>query len=110
MKNAEFQALTVYTSKSAVDGLSAGTKFLWGAAGTGPATNIHGKQQGNTALRHRITYYVKLADGTNRMVYDILEADTTTQQTKTATRRGKSRVATRDDDNSRDIISSTDWS
>jgi hypothetical protein len=110
MKLAEFNALTTYNDLATVQALPAGTKFFWASsAGYRLTPDVHGKQASNTALRHRISYYVMGSDGVHRMVNDILEADATANQTKTATRKGKSTLVTRDDDDKRDIIGGGTW-
>ena len=110
MRIATFNALNTYTTKAAVDLLPVGTSFFWGASGRNAGTtNIHGKQAGNTSLRHRITYYTKGADGVSRMVFDILESNALAEQTKFTTRPGVSRNDARDD-NDRTGYRETDYS
>ncbi len=113
MKNTEFQALSTYTTQAEVALLADGTKFFFGAAGTRLTPNVHGRQVGNTALRHRITYYVKGTDDDGnaviRMAYDLLESDIGTKLTKAQTKKNKTVVAARDDDDRRDITFSGDW-
>lgn len=105
MKNAEFQALNTWNTNAEVEILATGTKFFFaGAAGYRLTPDAMGKQVGNTALRHKIQYLVK--DDTDigyHTVSDILESDLGADETRTATRDGKTTVVTRDDDNSRDI-------
>ena len=111
MKYATFNALNTYVTKSDVDALPNGTSFFWGAKGRSAAgsTNIHGKQAGNTSLRHRITYYTKGTDGVSRMVYDILESNDLGQSSKTALKPKVSTSPYRDD-NDRNFIKEGDWS
>jgi hypothetical protein len=113
MRNTEFQALSTYTTQAEVDQLADGTKFFWGAAGTRLTPNIHGRQKGNTALRHRITYYVKGTDhdgnAVTRVAYDLLESDIGTKLTKSQNKKNKTVLPARDDDDRRDIIFSGDW-
>lgn len=111
MKESIFNALTVYTTRAAVDLLADGTAFLWGAAGTRLTPNVHGQQQGNTAIRHKISYYVKdTSDIGFHPVFDVLEADLGTQLSKTDVKRNRTSVAARDDDDRRDYIALPDWS
>jgi len=112
MKYATFQALNTYTTKAAVDLLANGTSFFWGASGDrnyGAPVNVHGKQVGNTSLRHRITYYTKGTDGISRMVYDILESNDLGQSTKSAA-KPKVNTSLYRDDNDRNFIKEGDWS
>lgn len=121
MKITAFRALTNYaTPAAAIAAVANGNAFLLNETqifqdGTMAAPYGSGKKNNNqqtvTALRHRIHYYVRdtsLAAG-YRQVFDILEADTATNQTKTITRKGKSRAATRDDDDARDVSVTKNW-
>ena len=119
MKETEFNALTNYPNPaSALAATVAGDKFLLSETqifqdGTMPSARtgkLKNSQQQVTALRHKIHYYVRDDSSVGyHPVYDILESDILTQESKTATRRGKNRAATRDDDDGRDIISDPDW-
>ncbi len=125
MKESVFNSLTIVTSPSAVDALTAGDNFLW----DGDGATAQSKQVGNTALRHRIHYMRRTDDfeypqGVVKKwvdVFDILESDVSADETKTATRKGISRSepadakgliqGTRDDDDrNKNIKSISDWS
>jgi len=99
MKLAAFNALSSYTTLAEVQGLGVGTYFLFGD---------ESKQQGNTDLRHLISYHQRVAQDSNslagqdaliyRRVFDLLESDDLADQTKTTTRPGLNRAPERDDD------------
>lgn len=120
MKQAEFDTLTNVTTVAGALALSDGVKFFFNETqifqnGDMPSPNIGRKnnaQQQRTSLRHKIHYYVRDTSHSQGyyQAFDILESDVTTQESKTATRVGKTRVATRDDDDGRDVIASPDWS
>lgn len=117
MKTTVFAALTNYSTIA--DALAAkptnGEAWLLNETqihgkGTMPSSsnaNKSGRQQKLTALRHRIMYYVtdSNAPGGCRPVFDILESDDSANQTRTVTRPGLTRAATRDDDDRRNIKS-----
>jgi hypothetical protein len=119
MKQSIFNALTVINTVADALLLGDGTNFLFND--TRVRTGNHGGGYGNhvdsqslTALRHKIHYYRR--DTSTSIgyvqVFDILESDILTQESKTPTRVGKNRAVnrTRDDDTSKDIISDPDWS
>ncbi len=125
MKESVFNSLTIVTSPSAVDALTAGDNFLW----DGDGATAQSKQVGNTALRHRIHYMRRTDDfeypqGVVKKwvdVFDILESDDTGNESKTAVRMGINRSepadakgliqGTRDDDDrNKNIKSISDWS
>lgn len=121
MKITAFRALTNYaTPAAAIAAVANGNAFLLNETqifqdGTMASPYGAGRKNNNqqkvTSLRHKIHYYVRdtsLAAG-YRQVFDILEADTATNQTKTITRKGKSRATTRDDDDARDISVTKNW-
>jgi hypothetical protein len=106
MKQTAFNALVSVETVAAALLLANGTNFLFNETqihGDGTMAgygNQSGNQQKVTPLRHRIHYYrrdTSLAAGYSQ-VFDILESDTTAQESKTTTRPGVNRVATRDDD------------
>lgn len=106
MEYTTFQNLPV-VDESGVSALTVGDYFLF--------TDQEWQKTG-VPLRRKIQYCQRISEEypqgifkTYRYVYDLLESDILTQETKTATRRGKNRVDTRDDDDARDIISETDW-
>ena len=118
MKQTEFNSLTNVETKAAALLLPVGTKFFFNETkifqdGTMPSAVVgkqKNRQQQKASLRHRIHYYVR--DNSTigyHQVFDLLESDILTQQTKTAKRRGKNTDPGRDDDNARDIVSSSDW-
>ena len=96
MKESVFNSLTIVTSPSAVDALSAGDNFLW----DGDGATAQSKQVGNTALRHRIHYMRRTDDfeypqGVVKKwvdVFDILESDIGADETKTPVRKGLTTV------------------
>lgn len=110
MKTSEFGALVNYaTPAAAIAATVAGDKFLLNETqifqdGTMAAPYGSGRknnnQQKRTSLRHKIHYYVRDSSTTGyHQVFDILEANTATKQSKTTTRPGlSSRNAYRDDD------------
>jgi len=120
MKETEFNTLTNVTTQAAALLLSDGVKFFFNETqifqnGNMPSANVGKKnnaQQQRTSLRHKIHYYVRDVSHAQGyyQAFDILESDIATQESKTATRVGKERVATRDDDDGRDVIASPDWS
>ena len=118
MKLAAFNALPTYTTTSQVNSAPVGTYFLWDTSDAYGNTYGESAQQGNTALRHKITYHQKVAtDGSlagagslnKRRVFDILESDDLADQTKTTTRPGLNRSPERDDDD-RKNYKETDYS
>jgi len=108
MKLAAFNALTVAESLADVQALGVGTYFLWDVLGTYGNGFGESAQQGNTSLRHKITYHQRVAADANslagqgaliyRRVFDILESDDSADETKTTTRPGLTRAPERDDD------------
>lgn len=110
MKEAVFNALPVYTTKAQVQGLAVGTYFLYGD---------EAKQQNATSLRHKISYYQRVAQDSEslagqdaaieRRVFDLLESDSLADSTKTTTRPGVTRSPYRDDDD-RKFYKETDFS
>lgn len=116
MKQTAFNALVSVETVADALLLANGTNFLFNettvrSGSHGGGYGQHVGSQTLTALRHRIHYYRRDTSNVNGyvQVFDILESDISSQQTKTATRRGKTRVATRDDDSAIDILSETDW-
>lgn len=119
MKQTEFNSLTNVATPAAALLLSTGDKFLFNETqifqdGTMPNARNGGKNNSSqkvTALRHKIMYYERDTSTIGyHPCFDILESDIGAQQSKTITRKGKTRVATRDDDGARDIIASPDFS
>jgi hypothetical protein len=120
MKQTEFNAMSNVTTQAAALLLSNGVKFFFNETqifqnGDMPSSKIGKKnnaQQKRTSLRHKIHYYVRDTSHTQGyyQAFDILESDVATQESKTTTRVGKTRVAARDDDDGRDVIASPDWS
>jgi hypothetical protein len=109
MKAAAFNALSTVET-SGIQALGVGTYFFYG--------EDEARQANNIALRHKITYHVRIAgDGSlagqgsliQQKVFDILESDDTGAESKTATRPGVNRVVTRDDDD-RLRYKTGDWS
>jgi hypothetical protein len=106
MKETAFNALVSVETVAAALLLANGTNFLFNE------TTIHGNgtmagygnqssnQQKVTQLRHKLHYYRRdtSLDAGYSQVFDILESDTLAQQSKSTTRPGVTRVATRDDD------------
>lgn len=110
MKLAAFNALPLYTLTSEVQAAPVGTYYLWMGESA---------QQGNTDLRHRITYHQRVAVDSNslagqdsinnRRVFDLLESDDLGQSTKTAAKPKINESPARDDNN-RNFIKEGDWS
>lgn len=106
MKQTAFNALVSVETVAAALLLANGTNFLFNETtihGNGSMAgygNQSGNQQKVTPLRHKLHYYRRDTSNVNGyvQVFDILESDTTAQQSKTTTRPGVNRVATRDDD------------
>lgn len=121
MKQTEFNAMpTVETVADALL-LADGTNFLFNETqvrdskhGGSPRPSEKIGSQSTTALRHKIHYYRRDINSTAGyvQVFDILESDVLTQESRTPTRIGKNRATgrTRDDDSSKDVISDPDWS
>lgn len=118
MKLAAFNALTVAQSYADVQALGVGTYFLWDVLGTYGNSFGESAQQGNTSLRHKITYHQRIStDGSlagmhsiiYRRVFDILESDDLGQSTKSAA-KPKINTAPERDDNDRNFIKEGDWS
>lgn len=120
MKETVFNALPIYSTLSQVATASVGTYYLWDRPTINPPdTYGESAQQNNTALRHKITYHQRVAsDGslagqgslTSRRIFDILESDDSAAQSKTSTRPGLTRAATRDDDDRLRYNEPDDWS
>lgn len=118
MKLAAFNALTT-VAYSGISALPVGTYFLLDTPSTDPPGNPgESKQQGNTSLRHKITYHQRItSDGSlagmhsviYRRVFDILESDDLGQSTKSAV-KPKINTAPERDDNDRNFIKEGDWS
>ena len=118
MKQTEFNALVSVETRADALLLANGTNFLFNettvrSGSHGGGYGQHVGSQSLTALRHKIHYYRRDTNDVNGyvQVFDILESDVLSQETKTATRRGKNRATnrTRDDDSAIDILSETDW-
>lgn len=115
MRQTEWNALTNVTTRTSALLLSNGTKFLFmdtQRANNGGYVGQTNQQQLLTTLRHKIMYYVRDTSSTIGYypVYDILESDIGTQQTKTSTRRGLTTNAARDDDDRHNrIINNGSW-
>jgi hypothetical protein len=125
MKQTEFNAMpTVETVADALL-LADGTNFLFNETqvrdskhGGSPRPSEKIGSQSTTALRHKIHYYRRDINSTAGyvQVFDILESDILTQETRTVKRIGKDKkhyqdgpVGNRDDDAASDIISDTNW-
>ena len=118
MKEAAFNLL-VTVAPAGIQALSVGTYFLLDTPDTDPPGNPgESKQQGNTDLRHKITYHQRVAsDGSlarqgsfiYRRVFDILESDDLGQSTKSAA-KPKINTSPARDDNDRNFIKEGDWS
>jgi len=106
MKQTAFNALASVDTVADALLLVNGTNFLFNETqihGNGTMAgygNKLGSQQKVTPLRHRVHYYRRDTSNVNGyvQVFDILESDATAQESKTTTRPGVTRVATRDDD------------
>ena len=111
MKEAVFNALTSVETPAAALLLAEGTNFLFNESQISNTNreSLRGNQQNKTSLRHKITYYTRIADDAEALSgpgsvgyvqkFDILESDAAAGQTKTSTRPGlASRNAARDDD------------
>lgn len=106
MKQTVFNALVSVETVADALLLANGTNFLFNETqihGNGTMAgygNQSGNQQKVTPLRHKLHYYRRDTSNVNGyvQVFDILESDTTAQESKTTTRPGVNRVATRDDD------------
>jgi len=119
MKLAAFNLLTVAETLADVQALPVGTYFLWDVLGTYGNSFGESAQQGNTSLRHKITYHQRVAADANslagqgaliyRRVFDILESDDLGQSSKTAL-KPKINTAPERDDNDRNFIKEGDWS
>lgn len=118
MKLAAFNALTTVVY-SGISALPVGTYFLLDVPTVNPTGTVgESAQQGNTDLRHKITYHQRVAgDGSltgqgsliYRRIFDILESDDSADQTQTSTRPGLNRAPERDDDD-RKSYKTDDWS
>lgn len=121
MKQSIFNALVTVDTVADALLLANGTNFLFNETqvrdskhGGSPRPSEKIGSQSTTALRHKIHYYRRddnLAAGYVQ-IFDILESDILTQESRTPTRIGKNRAVnrTRDDDSSKDILSDPDWS